>query len=117
MHISFHTIFHRKNFQFLMLGCACIVGSFLLGAETAGEVQPFTHSEAVGMEASLLPHAAKPGDMDGDGVLGVSDVIAILEIDQGYREATPEELKSDTDGDLRLTVKDALRVLHMMALR
>ena len=117
MHTYISLLLSRKYLQFLGFGCACVLGSFLIGIETAGDVHPFARSQAVSIDMAPQQLGIKPGDVDGDDVLSVADVIAILEIDQGYRDATPDELKRDTDGDLRLTVKDALRVLRTIALR
>jgi hypothetical protein len=56
-----------------------------------------------------------PGDVNGDGALSVQDAIQILEIAQGYEEATPEQMLADPNGDGQLTAEDALHVLHDIA--
>jgi hypothetical protein len=91
----------------LVLGVLCVLTSFSLGIKTAGDVQTIAPSEAGGMHIT--------GDMDEDGRLTVHDAINILEIAQGYKEATPEQLMADPNGDGQLTVDDAVRLLHDIA--
>src|SRR3989338_4288903 len=88
--------------RLLSFGALCVLGSFIIGVQTAGEVQPFTHSEAEGIEAAHESDLA--GDIDGNGMVAVEDVIRILEIVQGYSEPTLRELSRDTNGDSRLEV-------------
>lgn len=55
-------------------------------------------------------------DVDGDGVVTVSDALSVLRIASGIseeEEATP--LKGDVDGDGHLTVADALAILRVAA--
>jgi hypothetical protein len=116
---NYPSIFSAKALRMLGLGTACVIGSFMIGVETAGEVQPFTPSEAGSLEQASVLEVEEPkaGDADGSGHISVQDAIEILEIVQGYREATPEHLKADPNGDHRLTIEDALRVLRALALR
>lgn len=100
----------------LAFGAACVMGSFLLGIETAGEVQPVSSIQAGGLQANVLPEVT-PGDVDGSGVVDLQDVIIILEVVQGYREPTPLVLKADPNGDSHLRVEDALQVLRTLAIR
>lgn len=88
----------------LALGCLSVVASFAIGMRTAGDVQTITPSEAVGTRVT--------GDMNADGIVNVADVIEILEVVRGYKQATTEELSVDPNGDGVLTVDDALRLLH-----
>ena len=66
----------------LSLGTLCIIGSFVLGIQTAGEVQPVTLIEAGSIEQA--------GDVDGSGSVDIEDAIFILEVTQGYRFAEPD---------------------------
>lgn len=74
--------------------------------QTSGRIEPFAQSEAaiIGAVERREP--------------GLQDVIAILEVAQGYREATREELqRNDTDGNGALDARDALRILHVLIRR
>jgi len=104
-----------KIARILSFGALCVLGSFIIGVQTAGEVQPFTHSEAEGIEAAHESDLA--GDIDGNGIVAVEDAIRILEIVQGYSEPTLPELSRDPNGDSRLEVSDALRILRSMSIR
>ena len=87
-----------------MLGIACVTGAFALGIQSAGDVRTV---------ASLV--AGTPlgdGDFTGDGVTDTSDVIRVLEIVRGFREASPEDFRADPNGDGLLTIDDALSLLH-----
>lgn len=91
----------------LVLGVLCILSSFSLGIKTAGDVETIAPTEAGGMQIT--------GDMNEDGRLSIHDAIEILEIAQGYKEATPEQRMADPNGDGQLTVDDAVRLLHDIA--
>ena len=93
----------------LAIRAACIVSSFAIGIHTAGDVTPVSLIEAGGIPSL--------GDMDGNGVVDISDAITILEIAQGYREATVDQRKADPNGDGALTADDAIRVLSTLSLR
>ncbi len=99
-----------KTYSYVLsLGALCVMMSFTIGVQTAGDVQPVRL-----IEAGSSQH---PGDIDGDGTIGVQDAILVLEITQGYREATPEQLLADPNKDGELTVDDAIRILSLLALR
>ncbi|MAE68270.1 MAG: dockerin type I repeat-containing protein [Candidatus Peribacteraceae bacterium] len=99
----------RRNLKLLATGTACIVGSFLIGIQTAGDVQPVSLIQAGG-----IPFA---GDVDGSGTVDVSDVLIILEVAQGYESATTDQLKADPNEDGQLTVDDAMRILSKLSLQ
>lgn len=99
-------------------GVMCVIGSFMLGIETAGEVHPFAATQATSIEvfdADVPAYAA--GDMTGDGFVTIEDAIALLEITQGYTIPTSTQLKADPNSDGRLTVEDALRILRTLSVR
>lgn len=100
--------FVRRNMKMLAIGSACIVSSFFIGTQTAGDVQPVSLIEAGGTSLS--------GDVDGNGVVDVQDAVVILEVAQGYSDATAAELRADPNGDGQLTVDDALRILEALSL-
>lgn len=93
----------------LAVGAACIVSSFAIGIQTAGDVQPVSLIEAGG------PSVA--GDVDGSGSIDLRDVMLILEVSQGYVVATPQQLEADPNGDGQLTTDDALRLLSTLSLQ
>jgi len=93
----------------LVLGVLSVISSFTLGIRTAGDVETVSRSEAGGINIT--------GDMNGDSVVDVRDAIALLEVAQGYEEASAEQLLSDPNGDGALTVEDAIRILHDIASR
>jgi hypothetical protein len=100
----------------IALGVLCTLGAFVIGIRTSGDVQPFGTSEAA-LQASLTGEAI-PGDINGNGMLDAEDAIAILEYADGLETAEPADIRrGDTDGDLQLTVRDALKVLKSASLR
>lgn len=105
MYTKFLSYF-RKNLRVFMLTTMCVVGSFALGIQSAGEVQPIALIEAGNVEL--------PGDIDGSGVLDIHDAILILEVAQGYKKVSPEQLRADPNGNGVLTVDDALSVLSQL---
>lgn len=54
-------------------------------------------------------------DVDGDGVVTVSDALSVLRIASGISEEEATPLKGDVDGDGHLTVADALAILRVAA--
>jgi len=103
MHITYHS---RQFLRVLLFSGICVAASFLIGIQSAGEVQPIALIEAGSVNQS--------GDLTGDGSVDVQDVIAILEVVQGYVQATPDQLRADPNGDGSLTVDDALRILRTL---
>ncbi len=95
----------RKYAGISTLGAASIASSFFLGIQSVGEVQPFTLIEA----GTVLA-----GDMNEDGFVNVEDAIIILEVSEGYQDATPEQLLADPNDDGVLTVSDALHILDLV---
>lgn len=109
MHTHITTIFSSSTLRMLSFATICIVGSFVLGIQTAGEVQPVTLIEAGSIKQA--------GDVDGNGTVDIEDAILILEIAQGYRSAEVTQLKSDPNGDGQLTVDDAIAILEKLSLQ
>ena len=108
MYINIPSIFTRQNLHIFSLGALAIVGSFSLGIQSVGEVQPIALIEAGSIQL--------PGDVDGSGEVTVQDAISILEVAKGYAVATPEQLKADPNRDGVLTVDDAIRILKDLSL-
>lgn len=110
--------FRAKIIQTIGLGLLCSLGAFAIGIETAGEVHPFARSEAAIQDIVRLDGEPLHGDANGNGILDPDDVSVILESAEGLETPTTDQIRrGDTDGDYRLTVKDALRVLHRLSLR
>ncbi len=78
--------------------------AFVLGVETAGDVQPLVEYTRAGGRVS--------GDMNGDGMVGVADARIALDIALGYRAATAAELEADVNNDLQITVQDVAAILE-----
>lgn len=99
-----HTPHTTANFKVLMIAAATISSAFFVGIQTAGEVHPVTLIEAGSGKLR--------GDMDDNGVVDVRDAIVILDIVQGYEQATPDHILGDPNGDGILTIDDARRILE-----
>ena len=114
MHTHIQTLLSPKVLRLISFGALCMVGSFVTGIQSAGEVHPFQTSQAISIEEAAY---GTPGDVDGSGSIDLQDVIRILEVTQGYTSVTALQLKADPNGDNRLTVEDALRLLRTLAIR
>ena len=90
------------------LALVVAVASFGAGIQTAGNLRTIEWSSATN---------GVRGDMNADGAVDEKDVIAILEIAQGYRTATPQELDADPNGNGVIAVDDAIRVLRTLSIR
>lgn len=96
-----------------LLGFAtmCVLGSFLIGVRTAGDVQPFARSEA--QQANILGSIVS-GDMDGNGTVNVQDVLLLLQIIKGDVAETKQAHLADPNGDGHLTIEDAIVLLRSL---
>jgi hypothetical protein len=93
----------------LALGIVAVLSSFTLGIKTAADVKTVSPMEASGSRIS--------GDVNNDGVVNTLDVIAILEVARGYKDATPDELLADPNSDGQLSIDDAIRILSDLQVR
>lgn len=93
----------RRIATLLPLSVFAVTASFALGMQTAGDLQTISGSFATD---------APRGDMNADGTVDAADAIIVLEIAQGYRTATPQELAADPNGNGILAVDDAIRILR-----
>lgn len=98
----------RRLTALVPIGLLAVVASFGLGMETAGDLHTIEWSSATD---------GVRGDMNADGTVDERDVIVILEVSQGYRPATPDELSADPNGNGVIAVDDAIRVLRSMQSR
>lgn len=107
-----HLCSPRKAVSGIALGLSCVAASFLIGIQSAGDVDSIGQTEA--QEQSS---AAPSGDIDGDGELSIADALIVLSVVQGYETPTHEQLLRDPNKDGALTVDDALRILRTLSLR
>ena len=90
MKISISSIVSRRNLQLLSLSTLCVVASFALGIQTAGEVQPVTLIEAGSI--------SRAGDVNGSGELDLDDVVIARTTGIFWRS------QQDSDPELRMTL-------------
>jgi len=113
MHTNLSRFLSAHTAKLVGFAAACIMGSFLVGIRSAGEVQPFDALRASTFEqANQAPAETPRGDIDGDGLVSVEDAILLLEMIQEERPLSEQALLADPDGDGRLTVGDALDILR-----
>ncbi len=113
MHTKINTLICRRNLQLVAFATMCIVGSFLIGIQSAGDVKPVLHTEA--QQANLLQQLPLDGDIDGDGKVTLQDEMNILQMIQGTRKITEQALATDPDHNGQLTVSDAIVILDRLA--
>ncbi|MEK7218764.1 MAG: hypothetical protein AAB728_04845 [Patescibacteria group bacterium] len=109
-----------RNFSLLTLGFTCVIGSFLVGVHTVGEVQTFDPSAALRagrIEAQQASVVMTPllGDIDGNGYVDVKDAMTLLEVIRGDTRVPPEALLRDPDGDQTFTTDDVLWILRLLS--
>lgn len=98
----------------MSLGVLSIIAVFGLGIRSANDTQIFDRTEASQNAADIL--GTVQGDIDGNGLLSLQDVIIKAEALQGLRQLTPKQIiDGDRDGDYKATMKDILRDLHDLA--
>lgn len=97
---------NKRTYRLTILASAalCTTLAFTLGVQTAGDVRTFEHTTATGQFPT--------GDIDQNGFVGLGDVRMILEMEKGYLEPTPEQLRLDPNQDGELNLDDALRLLY-----
>lgn len=102
---------HRQKLPLpiLSLGLLAVISSFAVGIKSAGEVKTVSPMEASSTRLN--------GDINSDGMIDKTDVIAILEVARGYKEATPDQLLADPNSDGQLTIDDAIRILNDLSIR
>ncbi len=81
-----------------------MLSAFTIGTQTSGNVRTVGSTEALGGRLA--------GDVNGDDTVDTRDVIVILEIANGYRQPDAKALLGDPNADGKLTIDDALRILH-----
>lgn len=81
----------------------CTVASFLIGMNSSKEYQPISLTHAGDSEVY--------GDFNANGRLDNDDVEIALKIAKGELQPTQDQLLKDPNGDLVITVDDALSIL------
>jgi hypothetical protein len=108
-------IFSKRTMSLIAFASLCIVGSFVTGIRTAGDVHPFGHIEAE--QADLLRSSVIAGDIDGNGSIELADAQLLLNILNGSHPLTSQALKADLDGDGKLTINDLSILLRILSQR
>ncbi|MFA6039128.1 MAG: hypothetical protein WCV62_00160 [Candidatus Peribacteraceae bacterium] len=111
-----------RNLSLVALSLTCVMGSFLVGVRTVGEVQVFDPSSVLRAGRSEAQQASvimTPllGDIDSNGKVDLEDAIALLEVIRGDARVPPEALLTDPDGDQQFTLDDVLWILRFLSNR
>lgn len=93
----------RRTLPVLALGALAVIGSFGLGLQSSGNVQPIGSLEA--HEATV-----QVGDMNGDGTVDVEDVAVVIDILLGRVDPGPQQYTADPTPDGRFTLEDAATI-------
>ena len=111
------TVFTARVLRSIALGTFCAIGAFAVGIETAGDVHPFTRSEAA-IQEIVAGSAALAGDVDGNGTLDASDAYKMLQALQGVWIPQKEELvRGDMNADGEWTEADLQAILRTLSLQ
>jgi hypothetical protein len=98
----------HKSLRTIGIVVGSMAAAFVVGIQTAGDVQPVPATRA--SDTVLL------GDLNGDGMVGPEDVRIAIEISEGYRTPTPDELAADPNRDFHITIEDAKSILDLLSL-
>lgn len=102
-----YSFYSRKSLRTICIVVASMSLAFLLGIETSGDIEPVVGSLRAGS-------VAVEGDFNGNGLLDANDARIALEIAQGFRSPTTQELAADPDHDFHITVEDAMAILEKL---
>ena len=101
--------------QVISLGTLCAIGAFAMGIETAGDVHPFTKSEAA-LQEVLNDGVDLRGDVNGDGEIDARDAERMLQLAQHLDVASPDEIRrGDTNGNFTIDLNDVGYVLGRLS--
>lgn len=98
-----YSFFGKKSGKTIAIVASSMTVAFILGIETAGDVKPVVTETRAG-------NAVLRGDMNGDGTLDLSDVRIALELAEGKRSPTPDELAADPNQDFVITKDDVTAI-------
>lgn len=102
-----YAIFRRKSLRSILIVGGSMSLAFLIGIQTAGDVQPIIAPTSADTSALL-------GDLNQNGSIDLDDVHIALELANGYRTPTPAELASDPNRDFQFTMEDAMQILEQL---
>jgi hypothetical protein len=100
-------VFGRKSLRTLLIIVGSMTAAFVIGIQTAGDVKPVIGS----IQADDSQTA---GDFNANGHLDVGDARIALELANGYRTPTPEELAADPNSDFSITTSDVVSILERL---
>ncbi len=102
-----YSFFGRRSLRTIAIVVGSMSLAFAVGIQTAGDVKPVVSPIHAG-------GAALDGDLNGNGMLDIGDARAAMEIANGYRSPTPDELASDPNHDLQINGDDVLSILDRL---
>ena len=112
-----HKLWTARKLQIMSVGTLCALGAFAMGIETAGDVQPFAHSEAA-LQEIIQGGKGLRGDVDGNGKVDTEDAYLLYQFSEHLESPSADEIRrGDTDGDGQLTAKDLGFVLHTISVQ
>lgn len=103
----------RKQLRFVALGLFCVLGSFVLGIETVGDVHPFqaTVAQESDQMSGQVPSGMQ-GDFNCNGIRNeIEDAMIPIEVALGYSMASDCQREASRTGRMP-NLDDALRVLR-----
>lgn len=95
----------QNQLRLILVGTLCMLTAFTVGLQSNTSI-------TATLNAADTP--VQSGDINADDIVDISDVIWILEAQQGYRTVNPQTLKADPDKDGKLTIDDALLILRQL---
>ena len=102
-----YSFFGRKSLRTFAIVTSSMTVAFILGVETAGDVQPVVNETRAG-------GAVLEGDLNGNGIVDLADLHLALQLARGDRTPKPRELAADPNQDFRFTIDDALLILQKL---
>lgn len=102
-----YSFFGRKSGKTIAIVAGSMTVAFILGIQTAGDIHPVVHETRAGSD---VLH----GDMNGNGRLEEDDVRIALDLANGVRSPTPDELAADPNQDFVITSDDVTMILDAM---
>lgn len=102
-----YSFFGKKSLKTIGIVAGSMTVAFILGIETAGDLQPVVHETRADNEVVR-------GDMNGNGSIDEDDVRIALELANGARTPTPAELEADPDQSFSITFDDVTAILDAM---
>lgn len=111
------TLLTGPTLRTIALGTFCAMGAFAVGIETAGDVHPFSRSQAA-LQEMVGEFGPLQGDANGNGTLDSDDAYIVFQASEGLMMPSPDEVRrGDIDGDERLTKNDLSAILHTLSLQ